>query len=132
MKKENAIRTPVFDFFVDKAVAAVELSNVIIKTNQAGFEDYINKKAAELDAYIVKQEEEWKLSYVAGEVSLNLVGEEEFFLKAQFYFKNGAGEWVKKEVSGKTLRLDWEFTPDCQNSLLINKTVKFEYERPVD
>lgn len=130
MKSDSKFSTPILDVLSDKAAAAVELSDVIIKNNQGSFEDYISKKTAELDRYIIEQESVAKLIYVAGEVSLNFLGVDEFFMKAQFYFKSANGEWVKKEISGKPLKASWELLPDFQSELSASKVVSFEYERP--
>ena len=55
----------IIDLVVDGAKA-------IIKSSQGSFEDYIHKRALELDSYIKLQESEESLTYVAGEVQISI------------------------------------------------------------
>ena len=67
----------IIDLVVDGAKA-------IIKSSQGSFEDYINKRALELDGYIKLQESEESLTYVAGEVQSVLMTKKIVF----FYWQN--------------------------------------------
>lgn len=129
--KENAKNhLPFFDVVKDGVDAVLETSEFLIQQNQGSFENYINKRAAELDKYILDQEKLGGLAYAAGEVNINLIENDEFYLEAQFYFKDKCNGWVKKSIKGRAIKLSWEFAPEFQQALKESKVVSFEYERP--
>ena len=114
----------IIDLVVDGAKA-------IIISSQGSFEDYINKRALELDSYIKLQESEESLTYVAGEVQISIDDKEDcFFLLAEFYFKNINEQWVKKTIKGESLKINWVFTSEFEKLLKDKKKISFDYERP--
>lgn len=113
------------------AEALIDVSHQILKRNQGSFEDYINRRAPELDDYIKIQESENSLQYVAGEVHLNIDEKEDhFFLLAEFYFKDTSNNWVKKTIKGESIATNWALTPDYEEQIKSKKKVSFDYERP--
>jgi|APMI01.1.fsa_nt_gi hypothetical protein len=109
----------------------VDVSHQIIKNDQGSFEDYINGRASELDDYIKRQESEGLLTYVAGEVQLTIdEKEDQFFLLAEFYFKDASDNWIKKTIKGESLKIRWAFSSEWEDQLKNKKKISFDYERP--
>ncbi len=114
----------IIDLVIDGAKA-------IINSSQGSFEDYINKRAPELDSYIKHQESKESLKYVAGEVQISIDGKEDcFFMLAEFYFKDKNEQWIKKTIKGESLRINWAFTGEFEKLLKDKKKISFDYERP--
>ncbi|QCP47885.1 hypothetical protein FAZ95_01010 [Trinickia violacea] len=131
MKRNPKLRgIPVFNFIQEGVEAAAEASDFIIQKDQGSFEDYINKKAKELDHYILAIEKGDDVSYAAGEVHLVLAESDQFYLDAEFYFKDKAAKWVKKAVRGKAINIAWAFTQEYQQAIKEKKKITFDYERP--
>lgn len=110
--------------------AVVDASDFLIQNNQGSFEDYINKRARELDEYILTLEKNEALAYAAGEIHLVLSESGQFHLEAEFYFKNRAASWVKKQITGKSIDIAWAFTQEYQKAIKEKKKITFDYEKP--
>ena len=67
-----------------------DASNLIIKKEQGTIEDFLEKKSLEIDQEVEKLEATKIGYYVAGEVSLILVEEDNFYFEGNFYFKKEA------------------------------------------
>jgi hypothetical protein len=121
---------PLLNRLREGAEALVEARDFLVQNNQGSFEDYINKRAKELDEYILALEKRDALSYAAGEIHLVLTENEHFFLEAEFYFKDKAGSWVKKAIKGKSIDITWAFTQEYQEVIKGKKKITFDYEKP--
>lgn len=131
MKNSSGSRYPIVDLIKEGVDVLVEGSELLIKNGQGGFEDFINKKSTELDEYIVEKEKFDGLSYAAGDVSLILADNgDEFYLEADFYFKDKNGGWVKKNIKGRAIKLEWALTLECQQVLKGQKKIVFDYVKP--
>ena len=126
----NPIIKPVLTVLAGGAELLAEAGEYIVKRGQGTFEEYINKRTEELDSYIINQENYWEATYVAGEVHLLAQDTNEFYLLAEFYFRDKNGEYLKKTIKGKPLPMNLCFLPEAQDTLRFQEKVSFEYERP--
>jgi hypothetical protein len=121
---------PFLNGIKDGIDAVIGASEFLIQKNQGSFEDYIERRSKELDEFILALEHAQGLTYAAGEVHLVLADHDEFYLEANFYFRDARRQVVSKTIKGKLLSVAWAFTPEFQTRLREDKKHTFEYERP--
>ena len=108
----------------------LNISEILIKEGQNTIDFYLSSKSKEIDKLIVDLEKSGLGTYAAGEVGLAMDADDEFHLEGDFYFKTSNGDWVKKSLKGKSIKLSWSFLPDEQEKLRRAKRISYDYERP--
>jgi hypothetical protein len=121
---------PLIDKFRTAIDAMVGTSEFVIQKNQGSFEDYINRRTAELDESILAYERQYGFLYAGGVVQLALVGNDEFIFEASFYFQDAQKQWKTKVMKSQAINIRWAFTPEYQQKLRDLKQWKFDYVRP--
>ncbi len=121
----NAIATGLNNALVETVKKGDEMIN---KSNeQISIEDYLHDRDKDLEPEIKKQESSLKAKYLGGEITINLDGENSFHSEVSLYFKHQDGAISKKEIKTKILPLDWIFTPEDQQKIIAQKTLKYDH-----
>lgn len=128
--KNRQNKPAIVEIIQDGWLLIKEASEKIIKQEQGTIEDYLQKKSPEIDRLIVDVEKSGLGAYISGEVALVFDSEDQFHLEGDFYFRTPMGEWAKKTLKGKSIRLDWAFLPDEQEKLRRAQRIAHEYDKP--
>lgn len=124
-KKQNSLAT----LIEDGEALIKKASKFLIEQDQNTIEFYLTKKSSEIDAAVASLEKTGIGTYIAGEIHLILVEEDNFYLEGDFYFKKPDGNWITKKITGQKIPLSWEFTPDEQARLRSAKKMTFEHKK---
>ncbi len=129
--KEKGAGHPILNTIKEGLAFIREAGDLVIKSEQKTFEEFLKQKSPELDRYIISLETAGDCRYISGEITLLVDDDEKFFhLEANFYFKDSDGTWIKKEIKGKSTEMSWHFFPDQQDQLRFKRKISFEYDRP--
>ena len=131
MTEKNLPKTPpLVELIQDGLHLVKEMNDKIIKGEQSTLDAYLQNKSPEIDKLILDVEKTGLGSYVSGEVALVYDPEDHFHLEGDFYFRTPSGEWTKKSLKGKSIKMDWAFLPDEQAKLRRAVKIVHEYDKP--
>lgn len=117
------------DIIQDGEALVKNTSKFLIEKDQSTIEAYLDKKSPEIDEAVANLEKTNLGKYIAGEVSLILAEEDNFYLEGNFYFQKPDGGWLTKKITGQKIPLSWEFNPDEQARLRSAKKMTFEHKK---
>lgn len=105
------------------------LSSYVIGKNQDTLEECLSAKSKDLDSVMKDLEYEVGGNYVSGDIGLVASENDECYIECNLYFLKADKTWVKKVVTGKKNKIQWVLTPEDQDKLRREKSVRYEYNR---
>ncbi|MDL5039410.1 hypothetical protein QRD40_24065 [Comamonas sp. Y6] len=123
MKKELPLNLK--DIFT----AAEEANNLILKSSQSSLEDYMSSLSEKLDKFVEKSEKDKEISFIAGEVGVEYINDNEFRFVGELYFKNKNGELLKENLSGRPSYYIHHLDEYSTDRIKTEKIIKFEYNK---
>lgn len=106
-----------------------DIKEVALKEEQGSIQDYLEKISKEIDDQIISFEKT-NGKCVSGE--LNVIYEEpaSFHIEVDLYFIDANQKWIKKQIPGKSHKMEWFFSPEEADKLRNVKKLSFEYDPP--
>lgn len=131
IKKSSQQKDPALVELIQDGLNLVkELNDKIIQQEQGTLDEYLQQKSPEIDKLILDVEKTGLGIYISGEVALVCDQDNQFHLEGDFYFRNATGDWIKKSLKSKPIKMEWVFIPDEQEKLRRAKKIIYEYNKP--
>lgn len=93
-------------------------------------EEFVSEFSDEIDNLILKTEKQEKLNYIAGNIILKSLPNNQMQFIIDLYYQNTQGNWINQNHSSDIIDMGEHLADEAIQKLNLQKEIKFMVEKP--